>query len=762
LFNFYLKVLLYFIGLLTLDLPYLHLKHVRSETNSGLNLVDSQKTNKIILNKNLKISNIKNIEIGKNISSQFTNYLITDIKKSKNKLINQLAFDNNSNIDNFSLEIESNIQYEIENVYYAEGNAIIYFSNAILKGDKVEYDKSNKTIKVIGNVFYTKGDQYFEASEVFYNLESDEGYIDNIYGVLDMKSFVKDFEFKNVDEEYVLSNNNDELKDLEYVDNVNIGLVNDFEKNKKFNLTNIKFDIPSIKKWRYKSKKILLENSQLIAEEILFTNDALNKPQFILRSRDFLGEIIEDKVKLVSRKSTIILDDKLQIPIGKRTIYDKDAISSWGIGSDYEEKDGFYLSKGFDPIYINDNLNLKFRPYILIQRGLQGTTKSFREPKSSLLSPKVENNILISDLFAFDSTLNGYFNDFKIYLNTRLNTINTNRLSESIRSKFILMKSINLNKNNESINNQFKNDNSLTNFVDLASLEENDNSLTNFEDIESIEENDNYLENNYFKEENLEKGRFENILDLKYTSSFRDTISRGYSGEHEIYFGNSLSISNRKSWISKKNTTDIAFIYNIGKFKAKSKNHNIFKDLYRNVFASKLSWNISLWDKNLINKNINSTYKYSPNVINEGINWITDVQSGVFLYSDGSSQKGLTISSGPNFVFGQFKNKFFDYTSLTLRNSYVLKSGESPFAFDDINKSFRLNMNIQQQIYGPIVFGYQTSLNLDDGEFSKPNYNLDFKRRAYSLGAFYNTSNKILGINFNIFNFDYSGKSEKF
>ena len=65
-----------------------------------------------------------------------------------------------------------------------------------------------------------------------------------------------------------------------------------------------------------------------------------------------------------------------------------------------------------------------------------------------------------------------------------------------------------------------------------------------------------------------------------------------------------------------------------------------------------------------------------------------------------------------------------------------------------------------------LVFTYQKYLTLssgdDYGEFSKPNYALDFKRRAYSVGAFYNVSDQSLGIRFNIFNFNYSGIGSRF
>ena len=47
---------------------------------------------------------------------------------------------------------------------------------------------------------------------------------------------------------------------------------------------------------------------------------------------------------------------------------------------------------------------------------------------------------------------------------------------------------------------------------------------------------------------------------------------------------------------------------------------------------------------------------------------------------------------------------------------------------------------MQQQIYGPLLFSYDTILNLNNGTYSNK-YSLDFKRRAYSI-AFYNSSMK--------------------
>ena len=113
-------------------------------------------------------------------------------------------------------------------------------------------------------------------------------------------------------------------------------------------------------------------------------------------------------------------------------------------------------------------------------------------------------------------------------------------------------------------------------------------------------------------------------------------------------------------------------------------------------------------------------------------------------------------------TIGSLKDQFLDYTKISLINSFKFKGGESPFEFDDIDKTTTLNFNLNQQIIGPLIFSYSTELNLDDGSYAKPNYALDIQRRAYSIGAFYNSTSESLGIRFNIYNFDYSGVNEKF
>ncbi len=685
--------------------------------------------------------NIKK-EIYQNINTEFGNNLKEDLLKFGSDLIYLIALDDNLNENDFVLDIESDIQYEKDNTFYAEGNAVLNFSNAELKGDKITYNKANKTLIIKGNVVFIKGNQFFEASKVLYNLSTNKGFIENIYGVLDLNHLTSDFEFKNIEQKNEIESN--EVFDLKYIDSIKGGLSNDFQGGVK-NL--LSFDISSIKKWRYKAKKITFNQNIVASKRIIFTNDPFNEPQFILESKNFTGEIQNNKIRLISRENFINLDDKLKIPLGKRNIYDDDYENtvSWGIGSDYKEKDGFYLYRKSNNLKLNDEFFINLRPYFLIQRSLQGSSNSFREKNEKILSNKVSNDINFSDVFALDTEIIGSINNWNIDWESNLNTFNVSRFHEAVRSKLTLQKTIVLN------NSKYKFENNSDKIIFYNKYDD----LKNIDNIQINKDEDNISQN--IKNEN-----FQNFLDIKFTTAYREKVSRGYEGESEIYFGNSFSLANRKSWLTNHTKNNLSLIYDVGNFKAKSKKANIFNNLNRNVFALKFSNNYQLWKKNKKNKTITEDYKYSPIIINQGIRWNSNIQSGIFLYSDGSSQKAISFSSGPEIILGALKRKFLDYSGINLNGIYVLKEGESPFEFDDINKNFRLNIELKQQLLGPIILSYGTSYDFDKGVYLKPRYKVDINRRAYSVGAFYNSNNESIGINFNIYNFDYRGFNNKF
>ena len=205
-----------------------------------------------------------------------------------------------------------------------------------------------------------------------------------------------------------------------------------------------------------------------------------------------------------------------------------------------------------------------------------------------------------------------------------------------------------------------------------------------------------------------------------------------------------FNVANKKSWLINNKESNLSLIFDTGHFKSKSRNHNKFSELFRNTFVAQYNFKFPIWKKSNLDKNIDESYKFTPSVISQSIVWSTGIQPGLFLYSDGSSQSALKLNTGPIFTIGSFKRKFFDYTIFNVDLNYVLKGGESPFSFDNINKDPRINFALEQQLFGPLVLSYRNVYNLDDGDFSNSYYALDVKRRAYKLGAFYNSSDKSL------------------
>ena len=692
-----------------------------------------------------------NFDYGFKISNNSFKYkkeVVNDLKASGNQLFNLLAFEKNTK-KKFFLDINSDVQYKEEEVFHAEGNAIINFSNAYLKGDLIKYDLQNKLLTVVGNVIFKKGDQYFEASKIYYDLKENNGYINDIYGVLDNNTFTKDFELE------IIKNNRNDISSKIQVNqptnsnNISIGLKNQAEKDKIHNVKDVVLK-NSLSKLRYKADKLTYNSKTLESKEIFFTNDIYNEPQIIFLSKNFSAEVVEDNLKILSRNSWIILDKKFKFPVARRSIfYGQDSITRSGLGADYKDKDGYYLFRGLYPKKLFKDYSLQIKPYFLFQRALKGSTNSFTAKNSSVFSEKVKNDIKFSDYFALDLNINREENNWDFESNIQLNSLNTERLGESLRTKLKISKRINLNENVIE-KNDLLNDKYLSNF---KSIKEGEDISSNFEEQIEFNGKQPYSEDS--------KKVFTNFLDLSFYNVFREQIIKDFVTD-DIYFATGFNISNKKEWLVNEKNSNLNFIYNIGHFKSKSSSREIFEDLIRNALLAEYNYQFPLWKKKSLDKMIDKSYKYSPEVINQSLNWSTGLQSGLFLYSDSSSQSALRLNTGPVLTYGSFKKEFLDYTKFSTQYSYVFKNGSSPFDFDNINDDQRISFNLQQQIYGPLLFGFETTLNLNNGTYSNVKYSFDFKRRAYSIGAFYNSSNESLGIEFNIFKFDFSGFSKKF
>ena len=117
----------------------------------------------------------------------------------------------------------------------------------------------------------------------------------------------------------------------------------------------------------------------------------------------------------------------------------------------------------------------------------------------------------------------------------------------------------------------------------------------------------------------------------------------------------------------------------------------------------------------------------------KGIKTVIDLRNSEDLHQI-NHQEYIEFGAGPEFLFGEFKKKYFDYTRISLFPSYKLKSGESMFKFDQISDLFTLNLAFDQQLYGPLLLKTDATLNLDKnsqdyGDFISSKISISLKKR---------------------------------
>ena len=235
-------------------------------------------------------------------------------KLNKEKLVIEELFDNlflsnkindnHSEISKNSFDIDSNIQYFEGDIFYAEGNVVIKISNGIIQADKISYDQVNKIFIAENNITFNKGNQYIQAKYAQFNLKKTQGFLTEVYGALDFANLKEDLNI-------MAENNNFASCDTDSFDLINspsevslLGSGNVRFRN-KLGLDSFNLNFSKIDKWRFKSSKIIIENKVLKSELIYFTNDPFNEPQFILRSKNFSAEIINNKTQYKSKRTSI-------------------------------------------------------------------------------------------------------------------------------------------------------------------------------------------------------------------------------------------------------------------------------------------------------------------------------------------------------------------------------------------------------------------------------------------------------------------------
>ena len=264
----------------------------------------------------------------------------------------------------------------------------------------------------------------------------------------------------------------------------------------------------------------------------------------------------------------------------------------------------------------------------------------------------------------------------------------------------------------------------------------------------------------YFKMPILDDSSF-NIF-----TTYRSRAWNGTIGETEIKSAYGGFIEKNKSFKSGKVRNILNLRLGTAKYEAEKLRSTETINLWRSSIFASLESKYAIWKSNQENHDQNKEMQLSPVLINPDLFLRTNINSGFFKYEDGSDQSFIKFSIGPEIRLGKLESNFLDYTKLSIMPGIKIKSGNSPFKFDNAIDLKTLNISFMQQIFGPLMFDVVSDLNIDEnsgnyGEYYNTKLGLLWHKRAYEMGIYYHPDDVAGGIYFRIngFNFDDSVKA---
>jgi len=185
--------------------------------------------------------------------------------------------------------------------------------------------------------------------------------------------------------------------------------------------------------------------------------------------------------------------------------------------------------------------------------------------------------------------------------------------------------------------------------------------------------------------------------------------------------------------------------------------------LFRFQGSAAISRSFSLWRGEALPPTRDQGLRFTPNPIVPYLRFAVGLRGVGTYYTSDDTQVSLRGSLSLRGQVGHFSDSFLDYTRFNITYSRsITGEASSPFLFDrDVDRN-TLSGGIVQQIYGPWLLGFQTSINLDTGEEISTDFILEYSRRTYGIVVRINPERDSGFIGFRLSDFTWTGQSEAF
>ncbi|MDA9674587.1 DUF3769 domain-containing protein [bacterium] len=463
-----------------------------------------------------------------------------------------------------------------------------------------------------------------------------------------------------------------------------------------------------ISRWRIQAAQVSLTPEGWTADRMGFTNDPFTPAQTRIDTENVVAkEQPNGDVLIKTSRNQLIVEERLPIPISRtqRITKEEEVENRWVFGIDNDDRDGFFIGNKLRPIELNQKTLLSLQPQLLLQRAVNGSTKSYVNPGSSIDSDKVSQSTTAGDLFGLETELTSEIWGWTAEANADISTFNPDNIANGSRFWGELKKSI-----------------------DLPLLGD---------------------------------------VKARLFSAYRYRAYNGSLGETDVYSAFGSFLEQRGNFRAGKISNDYIWRLGAGNYQAEQFESENLTDLWRANFYGSLNSRYEIWRGKPAPLTPQAAYRYSPVAIVPGLAFRANVNTLLAAYGDGERQTTISLSGGPSLTLGTFSKPFLDYTQLSITGGGTLKQGSSPFSFDQAIDLGTLGLGVTQQIAGPLIINLGVGLNIDPasefyGDVLDSNIELRWQRRAYDFGFYFNPYQGIGGFRFRLNDFNFTGTGVPF
>ena len=661
---------------------------------------------------------------------------------------------------------------ETKQIITAIGNVEMRYAKALLKADRLEVNLPTRLAIGTGNVIIERGDQVIRGERLEYSFFLDRGIMFTAKGVIYQPSFDRDTTFTSAEKNSQILDRplTDRLQQQQPLQRISTAQGYRFAIGTTGDLGLVRGNTGisgtsggNINRLRFEADRVDFETDGWTAENLRITNDPFSPPELELRANSATYRTINPEVsEVVTTNSRIVFDQTISLPLFRnRLIIDRNARESGiiGFGYDSDDRGGLYVERGFN-LFSNRFLSFDITPQYFIERsifgrnGLFGNSDNNQQNQPNREQELPEEGVFNLNNFGFRTKLRGNFSPrTSLRADTQLTSLDFGGIENECQQ-------VPQGEAREQCEIQAEIRADLRCRID--------------KDPCPIEDK---LRANIVIDQKIGPLRKPHTLSLEY--NYRDRLFNGSLGFQDVRrsFGAILASPAYPLGKSGINLNYQASIQDILADSDRPEIVNRFNraNLTRYQGAILLSRGFQLWRGEALPPTRTEGMRYTPQPIMPFLQLNTSLTGVSSLYSNGDDQSSITGNIGISGQLGHLSRNFFDYTALNVNYSQSLITNESPFFFDRLVDTQTLSLGLSQQLYGPIIIGVQTNLNVepeietDRSREISTDYFLEYSRRTYKIILRYtsirqadNSTEGLGSINLLINDFNWIGNPEPF